>query len=160
MHNLLIEECDSLLASLSESLSQTFPHLLIPSSSTADMSAIMEFKAGAGGDEATLFLAELICMYTKMVVSNGFLPMFVSSMGTDDSKGSSGGLKDAILEVKGDGAYDFLRWESGVHRVQWVPATETQGRVHMSTVALVVWSILSGCDLVHPYPFSGPSKFG
>ncbi len=149
MRNLLIEERDTLLASLSESLSQTFPRLLIPPSSTGDMSAIMEFKAGAGGDEATLFLAELVRMYTKMAVSNGFLPALVSSTSTGGSKGSSGGLKDAILEVKGDGAYDFLRWESGVHRVQRVPATETQGRVHTSTVALVVRGILFGYDLGH-----------
>lgn len=159
MRNLLTEERDSLLVSLSASLSQTFPRLLIPSSSTADMSAIMEFKAGAGGDEATLFLAELVRMYAKMAVTNGFLPDLVSSTGTDGSKGSSGGLKDAILEVKGNGAYDFLRWESGVHRVQRVPTTETQGRVHTSTVALVVRSIFSEHDSTHPYPFSGSSQF-
>jgi len=138
MRNLLSEERDALIASLSDSLSQTFPRLLIPPSPTADMSAIMEFKAGAGGDEATLFLVELVRMYTKTAVSNGFSPGLVSSIGTDGSKGSSGGLKDAVLEVKGSGAYDFLRWESGVHRVQRVPATETQGRVHTSTAALVV----------------------
>ncbi|KAF8326837.1 release factor, partial [Cantharellus anzutake] len=138
MRTLLTEERDSLLASLSETLSQTFPRLLIPPSSTTQMSAIMEFKAGAGGDEATLFLAELVRMYTRVATASGFSVELVSSSDTDGSRGSGGGLKDAILEVKGEGAYDFLRWESGVHRVQRVPATESQGRVHTSTVALVV----------------------
>lgn len=62
----------------------------------------------------------------------------VSSSHLEGSKGSTGGLKEAIVEVKGEGAYDLFRWESGVHRVQRVPATETQGRVHTSTISVIV----------------------
>jgi peptide chain release factor 1 len=138
MRALIEEERDQIVESLSHQLTESFPQLLIPSSKTKTLSAIMEMKAGAGGDEASLFLSEILRMYTRFAFSNGFTPELVSSTTLEGTKGPTGGIRDAILEIKGKGSYDLFRWESGVHRVQRVPATETQGRTHTSTVAVVV----------------------
>lgn len=138
MRALIEEERDQIVESLSHQLAETFPKLLIPVSKTKLLSAIMELKAGAGGDEASLFLSEILRMYTRLASSNGFTPELVTSTSLEGTKGPSGGIRDAILEIKGTGSYDLFRWESGVHRVQRVPATETQGRTHTSTVAVVV----------------------
>jgi peptide chain release factor 1 len=132
------KERDSLVERLYHHASKTFPKLLIPPSKTAQFSALMELRAGAGGDEASLFLGELLRVYTRIAVSNGLRAQLISFSGTDPIKGTAGGGKDAMLEIKGDGAYDKFRFESGVHRVQRVPATETKGRLHTSTVAVVV----------------------
>ncbi|OBZ71926.1 Peptide chain release factor 1 [Grifola frondosa] len=124
-------------AFLSETLSQlaetTFPQLVVPASSTTALSAIIELKAGVGGSEAALFLGELVRMYVRVASSLGWKASTVASSILDD-----GGMRDAVLEIKGKGAYDTLRWESGVHRVQRVPATEAKGRTHTSTVAVLV----------------------
>ena len=98
----------------------------------------MELKSGVGGSEASLFLADLLRMYLRLANGRRWKATVVSQ---NDSDG--GGIKDAIIEIKGEGVYDALRWESGVHRVQRVPATEASGRVHTSTVAAVVRSTLS-----------------
>lgn len=132
------EERDQLVANLSVHLSETFPKLVIPSSTTQHFSALMEIRAGAGGDEASLFLGELVRMYTRLAVDSGFPAELVSFSASDVSKGAAGGGKEAILEIKGPGSYDKFRFESGVHRVQRVPATETKGRLHTSTVAVLV----------------------
>jgi peptide chain release factor 1 len=95
----------------------------------------MELKSGVGGSEASLFLADLLRMYLRLSIGRRWKATVVAQ---NDSDG--GGIKDAIVEIKGEGAYDALRWESGVHRVQRVPATEASGRVHTSTVAIVVCS--------------------
>jgi len=97
------------------------------------LSALVELKAGVGGSESSLFVAELLRMYGRFSRLNDWEPTVLSNSESDGR-----GFKDAILEVKGIGAYDALRWESGVHRVQRVPATEASGRVHTSTVAAVV----------------------
>ena len=110
-----------------------FPSLLIPPSKTAHMSALMELKAGVGGSESNLFLAELMRMYLRYAQSVKWKTTTVSSLDAPE-----GGVKNAVIEFKGPGAYDSLRWESGVHRVQRVPATEASGRVHTSTAAVVV----------------------
>ncbi|KAF9515360.1 hypothetical protein BS47DRAFT_1342070 [Hydnum rufescens UP504] len=138
MRALIEEERDQIAESLSHQLTETIPSLLIPASKTKLLSAIMELKAGAGGDEASLFLSEILRMYTRLATSSGFRPELVASTTLEGSKGPTGGIRDAILEIKGKGSYDVFRWESGVHRVQRVPATETQGRTHTSTVAVVV----------------------
>jgi peptide chain release factor 1 len=109
------------------------PSALLPSSETEVLSALVELKAGVGGSESSLFVAELLRMYGRFARLNSWVPTVLAS-----SESDGGGFKDAILEVKGAGSYDMLRWESGVHRVQRVPATEASGRVHTSTVAAVV----------------------
>jgi peptide chain release factor 1 len=135
MRALAAEEHDFLSKSLSEIVETTFPTLLIPPSTTSHLSALMELKSGVGGSEASLFLADLLRMYLRLAIGRRWKATVVAQ---NDSDG--GGIKDAIVEVKGEGAYDALRWESGVHRVQRVPATEASGRVHTSTVAIVVCS--------------------
>ncbi|CCM01035.1 uncharacterized protein FIBRA_03083 [Fibroporia radiculosa] len=134
MRALAVEEHASLLETLTNLLDSTFPTLLVPASDTAHLSALVELKAGVGGSEASLFLAELVRMYTRAANTLGWR---ATTMSSNMLEGGNG-MKDAILEVKGDKAYDALRWESGIHRVQRVPATEANGRVHTSTVAIVV----------------------
>lgn len=112
------------------------PKTLLPPSETEGLSALVELKAGVGGSESSLFAAELLRMYGRFSRLNGWEATVLAS-----SESDSGGFKDAILEVKGSGAYDALRCESGVHRVQRVPATEASGRLHTSTVAAVVSSL-------------------
>lgn len=138
MRTLAAEEHSSLSQFLSDIVESVFPSLLIPSSSTSHLSALMELKSGVGGSEASLFLADLLRMYLRLANGRRWKATVVSQ---NDSDG--GGIKDAIIEIKGEGVYDALRWESGVHRVQRVPATEASGRVHTSTVAAVVRSTLS-----------------
>ncbi|KAL0953350.1 hypothetical protein HGRIS_004590 [Hohenbuehelia grisea] len=127
------EEYISLLSTLSHLASTKFPELLVPNSSTGHLSALMELKSGVGGSESSLFLSELLRMYMRYANVMNWKAALVGSNELD-----GGGTKDAIVEITGSGAYDALRWESGVHRVQRVPATETSGRVHTSTVAVVV----------------------
>jgi peptide chain release factor 1 len=121
------------MSSLSHSLSTTFPSLLVPPSATSHLSALLELKSGVGGSEASLFLTDLLRVYLRYAQTMRWKAEVIGKNETD-----GGGVKDAIVEVKGMKAYDSLRWESGVHRVQRVPATETKGRVHTSTVAVVV----------------------
>ena len=133
-----MEERDSLTSTLQNHVENTFPSLLLPPSSTRRFSALIEMKSGVGGDESSLFLTEVMRMYNQLASSENLRTETVSVNEQDGSKGGGGGIKDAILEIKGEGAYDLFKWESGVHRVQRVPATETQGRVHTSTIAVVV----------------------
>ncbi|KAG1720103.1 hypothetical protein EDB19DRAFT_1898544 [Suillus lakei] len=133
MRTLASEEFTSLTSTLSTHLSTTFPSLLVPPSSTRDLHALLELKAGVGGSEAALFLLDLLRVYVRYAGSVGWRTSIIQSSETE-----SGGMRDAILEIKGEGAYDALRWESGVHRVQRVPATESSGRTHTSTVAIIV----------------------
>lgn len=133
MRTLAAEEHDSLSKSLTEIVESTIPALLIPSSTTSHLSALMELKSGVGGSEAGLFLTDLLRMYLRLANGRRWKATVVAQ---NDSDG--GGTKDAIVEIKGEGAYDALCWESGVHRVQRVPATEASGRVHTSTAAIIV----------------------
>ncbi|KAF8496408.1 hypothetical protein F5888DRAFT_1703615 [Russula emetica] len=126
-------ETDGLLRDLRSLLVHDLPNALLPSSETEGLSALVELKAGVGGSESSLFTAELLRMYGRFARLNGWEPTVLAS-----SESDSGGFKEVILEVNGSGAYDTLRWESGVHRVQRVPATEASGRLHTSTVAAVV----------------------
>jgi peptide chain release factor 1 len=130
--DLAVIESDSLLSSLRSLLTQELPNALLPASETGGLSALVELKAGVGGSESSLFVADLLRMYGRFARLNSWSPTVLAS-----SESDGGGFKDALLEVKGAGAYDSLRWESGVHRVQRVPATEASGRVHTSTVAAV-----------------------
>ncbi|KAG9019510.1 hypothetical protein FRB90_001171 [Tulasnella sp. 427] len=135
---LAAEERTSLTEVLSEHVKDIFPSLLVPPSATKHFSAIVELKSGVGGDEAALFVSDVLKMYTRLAAMRGFRVETVSISQLEGSKGSGGGIKEAIIEVQGEGSYDIFRWESGVHRVQRVPATESQGRVHTSTITVMV----------------------
>ena len=106
---------------------------LLPRDVTADADAIVEIRAGAGGDEAGLFAAELYRMYQRYAESVRWNVTLV-----DINETGIGGVKEVIFEVRGQGAFNRLKYESGVHRVQRVPATESQGRVHTSTATVAV----------------------
>ena len=107
--------------------------LLIPADPQDSKNAIIEIRGGAGGDEASIFAGDLFRMYTKYIERKGW-KMEVTSQ----SEGTSGGFKEVIIKVIGDGVYGVLKYESGVHRVQRVPQTETQGRVHTSAASVAV----------------------
>jgi peptide chain release factor 1 len=107
--------------------------LLLPRDPNDDRDVIMEIRAGAGGEEAALFAAELYRMYVRYAERHRFSPELLSLNET-----GIGGIKEAILQVHGDGAYSRLKFEGGVHRVQRIPATESSGRIHTSTVTVVV----------------------
>ena len=107
--------------------------LLIPADPEDSKNAILEIRAGTGGDEAALFAGDLFKMYSKYCESKGW-SLAVSSV----SEGAVGGFKEIVMSVSGDNVYGTLKYESGVHRVQRVPATETQGRVHTSAATVAV----------------------
>ena len=107
--------------------------LLIPRDPLDDRPAIFEIRAGTGGDEAALFAADLARMYTRFIERRGWRIEPISY-----SDGALGGIKESVFKVVGDGAFGVLRWESGVHRVQRVPATENQGRIHTSAATVAV----------------------
>lgn len=107
--------------------------LLIPKDPQDEKDVIMEIRAGTGGDEASLFAGDLLRMYTKYCERRGFKTAILS-----ENEGTVGGFKEVQLEIKGDDVYGTLKFESGVHRVQRVPDTETQGRVHTSAATVAV----------------------
>jgi len=107
--------------------------LLTPADPFDDRDAIVEIRAGTGGDEAALFAADLFRMYTRFCERRGWKVEVLSL-----SEGTLGGLKEAVFAVRGPKAYGTLRYESGVHRVQRVPVTETQGRIHTSAATVAV----------------------
>ncbi len=116
-----------------DALTQELHELLLPQDPHDARDAIVEIRAGTGGDEAALFAADLYRMYQRFSERNGLSwePLSLSD-------GTLGGIKEAIVAVRGEGAYGLLRRESGVHRVQRVPATETQGRIHTSAATVAV----------------------
>lgn len=107
--------------------------LLIPKDPEDTKDAVVELRAGTGGDEASIFAGDLFRMYTKYCESKGWT---VSTV--DFSEGTNGGFKEIIFEVSGENVYGTLKFEAGVHRVQRVPQTETQGRVHTSAATVIV----------------------
>jgi peptide chain release factor 1 len=107
--------------------------LLIPKDPDDAKNVVMEIRAGAGGDEASIFAGDLHRMYTKYCESKGWKVDVV-----DFNHGTSGGFKEVIFEVSGEDVYGTLKFEAGVHRVQRVPQTETQGRVHTSAASVIV----------------------
>ena len=106
---------------------------LLPKDEADTKNAILEIRAGTGGDEAGLFVADLYKMYEKVCLNNKWAFEIISI-----SKSNAGGFKEVILLIKGNSIYSFLKYESGVHRVQRVPKTETQGRVHTSAATVAV----------------------
>jgi peptide chain release factor 1 len=106
---------------------------ILPPDPLDDRPAIVEIRAGTGGDEAGIFAADLYRIYTRYAEGRGWRIEVISM-----SEGTLGGLKEAIFKIKGTGAFGAMRWESGVHRVQRVPVTESQGRIHTSAATVAV----------------------
>jgi peptide chain release factor 1 len=124
------------LARLSERLTQVendLKTLLVPKDPNDEKNVVLEIRAGTGGDEATLFAAEMFRMYTRYAETQRWKVEVLST-----SESGVGGLKEVIAIIEGKGVYSRLKYESGVHRVQRVPATEQQGRVHTSAVTVAV----------------------
>ncbi len=114
-------------------LEEKLQYALLPADPDEDRDALIEIRAGAGGDEASLFAAELMRMYQRHAENRGWKTEHLGSSPSD-----VGGFKEVVLRVTGDEVFRYLKYESGVHRVQRVPATETQGRIHTSTVTVAV----------------------
>ena len=116
--------------------------LLIPRNPEDDKPAIIEIRAGAGGDEASLFAGELYRMYTRYADAHGLKTELIS-----ENENEAGGMKEVIFKASGNNAYGQLKFEGGVHRVQRVPVTESQGRIHTSTATVAVLPEASEEDL-------------
>ena len=116
-----------------EELEEVIKVLLIPKVPTVSKTVVVEIRAGAGGDEASIFSGFLYRLYSNYASSKGWKTEVV-----DVAEGTSGGYKEIIFNIKGEDVYGMLKFESGVHRVQRVPQTETQGRVHTSAASVVV----------------------
>lgn len=138
--------------------------LLVPHDPLDDRPAIVEIRAGTGGDEAALFAADLYRMYTRYIERHGGWRIEVMS----HSDGTLGGIKEVVFKVVGDGAFGAMRWESGVHRVQRVPATEAAGRIHTSAATVAVLPEAEEVDVsidekdlrIDVYRASGPGGQG
>ncbi len=116
-----------------EGLEEEIRLMLIPKDPDDAKNVVMEFRAGTGGDEASIFAGDLFRLYTKFCDQKGWKTSVV-----DMSEGTSGGFKEIIIDISGENVYGTLKYESGVHRVQRVPQTETQGRVHTSAATVMV----------------------
>jgi peptide chain release factor 1 len=114
-------------------LEEELKPLVIPRDPLDDRNAIVELRAGTGGDEAALFAADLYRMYERFLTRSGFRLETITY-----SSGVLNGVKEVVFKVIGEGAFGMMRWESGVHRVQRVPATENQGRIHTSAATVAV----------------------
>ncbi len=119
----------AILADLEDALRRA----LLPRDPRDERNVIVEIRGGAGGEEAALFAADLFRMYTRYAERHNWSPEVMSA-----SESEKGGFREVIFEIRGDGAFSRLKWESGVHRVQRVPETETQGRIHTSTATVAV----------------------
>ena len=123
-------------------LEQKLKLLLLPTDPRDDKNVIMEIRAGAGGDEAGLFAADLFRMYSYYAQARGWKTEVI-----DQNETGVGGFKEVSFEVRGHGAFSRLKYEAGVHRVQRVPETESQGRVHTSTITVAVLAEMSPVDV-------------
>lgn len=132
MTDMAKEELEEVKSKLPE-LEETIRFMLIPKDPEDAKNIVMELRAGTGGDEASIFAGDLYRMYTKYCESKGWKVSVV-----DLSEGTAGGFKEIIMEVSGTDVYGTMKFESGVHRVQRVPQTETQGRVHTSAATVMV----------------------
>ncbi|MBM3419907.1 MAG: peptide chain release factor 1 [Bacteroidetes bacterium] len=132
MREMAKAEIEELTGKLPE-MEEDIKLLLLPSDPEDDKNAIMEIRAGTGGDEASIFAGDLFRMYTKFAELQGW-KLDINHF----SEGTAGGYKEIVITVSGSGVYGILKYESGVHRVQRVPQTETQGRVHTSAATVAV----------------------
>ena len=128
-----------------EVLEKEIKALLVPKDPRDDKSVIVEIRAGTGGDEAALFAADLFRMYSRYAEEKRWKAEIMS-----ENAIGIGGYKEVIFEIKGKGAYSKLKYESGVHRVQRVPATEAQGRIHTSTATVVVLAEVDDVEIEIP----------
>jgi peptide chain release factor 1 len=129
----LAHEEDRQLTERKETVERELKRLLLPRDPMDDKNVLLEIRAGTGGDEAALFAAELFRMYSRYAESQGWRVEVLES-----SPSSLGGVKDIVAAIQGDKVYSKLKYESGVHRVQRVPATEQQGRIHTSAATVAV----------------------
>ncbi len=139
MAEMEIEELDAKIPELESKVKM----LLVPADPEDSKNVILEIRAGTGGDEASLFAGDLFRMYTKFCESKRWKIEI-----THYSEGTSGGYKEIVANITGDGVYGIMKYESGVHRVQRVPATETQGRVHTSAATVAVLPEAEEVDVV------------
>ena len=139
MAEMEIEELDAKIPELESKVKM----LLVPADPEDSKNVILEIRAGTGGDEASLFAGDLFRMYTKFCESKRWKIEI-----TNYSEGTSGGYKEIVANITGDGVYGIMKYESGVHRVQRVPATETQGRVHTSAATVAVLPEADEVDVV------------
>ena len=135
------EEMDVLLPQR-EQMEEALKELLIPKDPNDSKDIIMEIRAGAGGDEASIFAGDLYRMYSRFAERMGWRTELI-----DVTEGTSGGYKEIIVGMSGEDVYGKLKFESGVHRVQRVPATETQGRIHTSVASVVVLPEVEELDI-------------
>ena len=142
MREMAREELDACQTRQPE-LEEQIKLLLVPADPQDGRNAILEIRGGTGGDEAAIFAGDLFRMYTKYCESKGWR-MEISSA----NEGAAGGFKEIVCSVTGDNVYGTLKYESGVHRVQRVPATETQGRVHTSAASVAVLPEAEEFDVV------------
>ncbi|MCF6206946.1 MAG: peptide chain release factor 1 [Sulfurovum sp.] len=124
-----LSELEPMLPKLEEEIKV----LMIPKDKNDDKNIFLELRAGAGGDESALFVADVFRMYSRYAEQKGWKVEIVST-----SDGTAGGYKELIAQIKGEGVYSRLKYEAGTHRVQRVPDTETQGRVHTSAITVAV----------------------
>lgn len=129
----LVQEELEILESKKEAVRKELQLLLLPKDPNDERNVVMEIRGGAGGEEAALFAADLLRMYTRYAERNGWRWEIMNANYTD-----MGGVKEVIFAIEGKGAYSRLKYESGVHRVQRVPTTESSGRIHTSTVTVAV----------------------
>ncbi len=135
------EELPTLEKELAE-LDETLFVMLTPKDPNDEKNVIIEIRAGAGGDESSLFAAEMLRMYLRWCETHSYKTEMMSESASD-----SGGYKEVVFEVSGDAPYSQLKFESGVHRVQRIPVTESQGRIHTSTVTVAVMPEAAETDL-------------
>jgi peptide chain release factor 1 len=128
-----------------EALEKTIKGMLVPKDPRDDKSVIVEIRAGAGGDEAAIFAADLFRMYTRYAEERRWKAEILS-----ESSIGVGGYKEVIFEIKGKGVFSKLKYESGVHRVQRVPTTESQGRIHTSTSTVAVMAEVDEVEINIP----------
>ncbi|RDV14442.1 peptide chain release factor 1 [Pontibacter diazotrophicus] len=135
------EELDELIPQRDE-MEEHLKEMLIPKDPDDSKDIIMEIRAGAGGDEASIFAGDLYRMYSRFAEKQGWRTELI-----DATEGTSGGYKEIIVGMSGEDVYGKLKFESGVHRVQRVPATETQGRIHTSVASVVVLPEVEELDI-------------
>jgi peptide chain release factor 1 len=141
MREMAKAEIDTLINTIPD-MEEEIKFLLLPRDPEDDKNAVMEIRAGTGGDEASIFAGDLFRMYSKYIESRGWKTELSSLQ-----EGTAGGYKEIVFNVIGDGVYGIMKYESGVHRVQRVPQTETQGRIHTSAATVAVLPEASEFDI-------------
>ena len=141
MREIAAAEIEDARAAL-EAMTKDIQIALLPKDAADESNVILEVRAGTGGDEAALFAGDLFRMYVKYAETRGWKVEVLSA-----SEGTAGGYKEIIAEVEGRGAFARLKYESGIHRVQRVPATETQGRIHTSAATVAVMPVARDIDI-------------